>query len=326
MNFDPACSSSLAICALIAPCDLCTLAAARLKLLHSQTAMKLRRKSIEISIDNSNTSIKKICLTRGIFQWSFRCHRVGAIVADHQGRVRPFPEAGAEQVTTKPKGGSRDVNFNRVKQRRVSKPEGGLMKNRCIFVLVLAFNAISLVALSLSSAFAIGTSPEAKNMRLVGFNDLQARSAYQPIIYQQDGRWIAYVGHHGGEAFNPLTKVTEKNGTSIVDVTDPNRPRYLKHIPGPSGEGEAGGAQMVRACSAKDLPHADLNNDPKRTKHYLLRATATSHEVYDVSNPSNPILVTSIISNLDDTHKNFWECDTGIAYLVVDGQSLADGL
>ena len=40
--------------------------------------------------------------------------------------------------------------------------------------------------------------PEAHNMRLVGYNDLQARSAYQPVIHEQGGRQIAYVGHHGG--------------------------------------------------------------------------------------------------------------------------------
>ena len=35
-------------------------------------------------------------------------------------------------------------------------------------------------------------------MDLVGYNDLQARSAYQPTIHHQGDRWIAYIGHHGG--------------------------------------------------------------------------------------------------------------------------------
>src|SRR3979490_3067869 len=42
------------------------------------------------------------------------------------------------------------------------------------------------------------------NMELVGHSDLQGRSAYQPIIINQDGREIAYVGHHTGTAMNPL--------------------------------------------------------------------------------------------------------------------------
>jgi hypothetical protein len=158
---------------------------------------------------------------------------------------------------------------------------------------------------------------EAKNMKLVGFNDLQARSAYQPIVHEQGGKSIAYVGHHGGEALNTLNNTVEKNGTSIVDVTNPRRPKYLFHIAGPSGVGEAGGAQMVRACSEADLAH-----DASRTRHFILRATASSHEVYDVTNPSSPTLVKSVVANLRNTHKSWWECDTGIAYLVTDGTDL----
>ena len=44
----------------------------------------------------------------------------------------------------------------------------------------------------------IGAPPEASNMKLIGSNDLQARSAYQPTIHHQGDRWIAYIGHHGG--------------------------------------------------------------------------------------------------------------------------------
>jgi hypothetical protein len=62
---------------------------------------------------------------------------------------------------------------------------------------------------------------DSNNMQLVGFNDLQGRSAYQPEIKKQGNRWIAYVGHHGGNAVNPATGKDEPNGTSIVDVTDP---------------------------------------------------------------------------------------------------------
>ena len=69
------------------------------------------------------------------------------------------------------------------------------------------------------------SKPEAKDMALLGSNDLQARSAYQPTIHSQGGRWIAYIGHHGGtkeipKPRNPLTGADEFNGTSLVDVTD----------------------------------------------------------------------------------------------------------
>jgi hypothetical protein len=157
-----------------------------------------------------------------------------------------------------------------------------------------------------------GGNTEAKSMDLVGLNDLQARSAYQPVIHHQGNRFIAYIGHHGGSALNPLTDKTEPNGTSIVDVTDPRKPKYLAHFPGSAaGAGEAGGAQMVRVCDGKDLP----KGDPQKT--YLLRSFGNeAHEIIDVTDPAKPTLITKIVAGLTTTHKNWWECDTGIAYLV----------
>ena len=120
-------------------------------------------------------------------------------------------------------------------------------------------------------------------MRLVGADDLQARSAYQPVVHHQGARWIAYVGHHGGKRINPLTGQVEDNGTSIVDVTDPKHPRYLHHIPGAEGEAEAGGAAMVRVCDGKTLPRG------QREKTYLLRTLGNlAHEVWDVTDPAKP--------------------------------------
>jgi hypothetical protein len=157
-----------------------------------------------------------------------------------------------------------------------------------------------------------GGAAESKDMVLVGFNDLQNRSAYQPVIHRQGERFIAYIGHHGGAAMNPLSGKMEPNGTSIVDVTDPRKPTYLAHFPGSSaGAGEAGGAQMVRVCDGKDLP----KGDPKKT--YLLRSFGNeAHEIVDVTDPAKPALLVKVISRLTTTHKNWWECDTGIAYLV----------
>ena len=157
--------------------------------------------------------------------------------------------------------------------------------------------------------------PEAKDMRLVGHDPLQARSAYQPVVHKQGGRWIAYVGHHGGTRPNPLTGADELNGTSIVDVTNPAEPKYLAHIPGAPGQAEAGGASMVRVCDGRDLPKAD------RGKTYLLRTLGkVAHEVWDVTNPRAPLIVTTVVRGLGETHKNWWECATGIAYLVADGR------
>src|SRR5579872_86924 len=152
------------------------------------------------------------------------------------------------------------------------------------------------------------------NMELVGHSDLQGRSAYQPIIINENGREIAYVGHHTGSMMNPLTGKDEPNGTSIVDVTDAANPKILSHIPGSTAAGEeAGGAQMVRVCSGNVLPHG------VHGKWYLLRPLGSkAQEIYDVTDPAHPTRLTQIVGDLDHTHKNWWECDTGIAYLVAN--------
>src|SRR5437868_10554760 len=63
----------------------------------------------------------------------------------------------------------------------------------------LAFGLTAFVAASATAQEQkIGAPPEARNMRLVGYNDLQARSAYQPTILRQGDRYFAYIGHHGG--------------------------------------------------------------------------------------------------------------------------------
>src|SRR5258707_9120936 len=76
---------------------------------------------------------------------------------------------------------------------------------------------------------AIGAPPEASNMKLVGSNDLQARSAYQPTIHHQGDRWIAYIGHHGGTDHlpppgHPQTRKPGPHGTPPVDVPPPGLP------------------------------------------------------------------------------------------------------
>ena len=175
---------------------------------------------------------------------------------------------------------------------------------------------LALLLASAAIAFFGGTghaqhASSASNMALVGQHDLQGRSAYQPVVLSQGGRWLAYIGHHGGKALNPITGRVEDNGTSIVEVSDPKTPRLLSHVPGEPGEGETGGAQMVRVCDGKTLPKADP------AKVYLLRTFGNiAHEVWDVTVPESPIRVVTVVDKLRGTHKNWWECDTGIAYLI----------
>jgi hypothetical protein len=76
------------------------------------------------------------------------------------------------------------------------------------------------------------SSGEKQFMKLVGYNDLQGRETLQVTTR---GNW-AYVGHHNRPTdkpihYNPLTQQYEENGTTILDISNPARPRIVAHIP-----------------------------------------------------------------------------------------------
>src|SRR2546430_17199934 len=155
------------------------------------------------------------------------------------------------------------------------------------------------VLLACGSAFAQpAAKPESRDMELVGFHDLQGRSAYQPLVHRQGDRWIAYSGHHGGRSRNPLSGTEEPNGTSILDVTDPKGPLYLAHIPGEPGKDEAGGAQMVRGGDGSELAKGD------KSKGYLLRHYGdTAHEVWDGTEPAEAARGSAVVGKVKGTHQ-----------------------
>lgn len=152
----------------------------------------------------------------------------------------------------------------------------------------------------------------ARNMRLVGHHDMQARSIYNGHVREQGGRFIAYVGYHAGSALNPDTGVVEPNGNAIVDVTDPSNPVYLVHIPSDAANAGVGtGARSLQTCASEELPggtpgtvymHREVGNDV--------------HEIWDVTVPESPVFLNNVGPFVNGTHKNWWECSTGIAYLT----------
>ena len=91
------------------------------------------------------------------------------------------------------------------------------------------------IAFSLAMSFCLLARPasadpipkgwQAQALRPVGFAGLEGRyGAFKLAIKKADnGHWYLYMGH----SFN--------HGWSILDVTDPGKPRYVRFIPGPEG-------------------------------------------------------------------------------------------
>ena len=143
------------------------------------------------------------------------------------------------------------------------------------------------------------SAAEAQNVRFIGHNDLQGRDSLQIVLKGN----FAYLGHHRGEAFNPLTGKTEPNGTSIVNAADPQQPKVVAHIPGRKGAESRAVQVAIQYFDGRD---------------YLLRnqesGEFTGFEVWDITDKAYPKMV-STISPLQAAHKSWWDAKTGYAYL-----------
>jgi hypothetical protein len=187
--------------------------------------------------------------------------------------------------------------------------------------------AVALALLAGSVQAQISQSAERKNINRAGHTDLQGRPSYMPnVIDYPDGRTILFAGTHNNAPVpvaactapalpNPLNNnACEFSGTVIVDVTDPFNPVEKFHIPAPGGG--QGQAQSERMCLGSQLPNAAANG--LVGKVYMMRnvqgGTSSGYEVWDVTNVSAPVLVSNLL-NIRSTHKMWWECNTGIAYM-----------
>src|SRR5947207_15224622 len=91
---------------------------------------------------------------------------------------------------------------------------------------------------------------------------------------------------------------------------------------------------MAHVCSGDILPANNPAEAARKHGHYyLLRSNgnssgsanpgAESHQIFDVTHPAHPVLLTTVAPQLTNTSKNWWECDNGLACLVAHDSSLA---
>ena len=126
------------------------------------------------------------------------------------------------------------------------------------------------------------------NMELVGYHDLEDRPGFQMAMQVVEGKWYLYMGHFWHQ------------GWSILDVTDPSDPRFIKFIPGPGGtetvKVQVADGIMITSLQkmiafpgrAKDLPYEegiyvwDVKDpvNPKRLSHWKTGCDLGSHRNY----------------------------------------------
>ena len=71
-----------------------------------------------------------------------------------------------------------------------------------------------------------GNSGFAKNIELIGYHDLNGKPGFQMAMQEVGGKYYLYVAHF------------KSSGWSILEVTDPASPRFVKFVPGPDLAGQ----------------------------------------------------------------------------------------
>jgi hypothetical protein len=152
----------------------------------------------------------------------------------------------------------------------------------------LAVAACCAVAWTASAALAdpIPAGWEARNMQPVGYSDLDGRDAFKLAIRKAGDRWYLYMGH------------LWSRGWSIVDVTDPANPKYVKFIPGPDNtwtiQMTLHGNLMITALEKSAPGWGNDTNKP----------FAEGVIVWDITDPVNPVELSQWKTGDTGTHRN----------------------
>jgi hypothetical protein len=122
---------------------------------------------------------------------------------------------------------------------------------------------------------------QAQNLELVGFTGLKDRpGAFKLALNHSNGKWYLYAGHSFDQ------------GWSIIDVTDPKNPRYVKYIEYKTPVHEVLTAQMT---IHDNLLITAIDKESKTDPAIIL---------WDISDPENPKRVGSWKGAEGGSHRN----------------------
>src|SRR5882672_5500576 len=114
--------------------------------------------------------------------------------------------------------------------------KGSAMRN---LPLVAFACLVSAILLAPGASAQIPPGSIARNVRVVGYSDVDGRPPFKLSIRQANDRWYLYAGH------------LWHRGWTILDVTDPAKPTVANFIPGPENtwtiQMEIGGDKMITA-------------------------------------------------------------------------------
>jgi len=129
---------------------------------------------------------------------------------------------------------------------------------------------------------------EAMNMKPVGYTDLDGRRGgfKMSIKHAADSRWYLYLGH------------LWDYGWSIVDVTDPKNPKYVKFIDGPKNTWD------IQMTLHDNLMITALQQEPPDWGGDPAKPFADGVILWDITDPTNPKQLSQWKTGGTGTHRN----------------------
>jgi hypothetical protein len=128
----------------------------------------------------------------------------------------------------------------------------------------------------------------AKNVEFVGYHDLEKRPAFKIAMQVVNQRWYLYLA----QFWTP--------GLTIMDVTDPSKPEFVKFIEGPVNtwtlQVQVSEGIMVTSLERISDGWGGRPDQPHEEGVYL----------WDVKDPVHPIRLSHFRTGASGTHRNYW--------------------
>ena len=159
------------------------------------------------------------------------------------------------------------------------------MLKHLLFVSVLGFMGTILTA-GTAAADPFPQGWKAFNMQPVGYSDLGGRAAFKLAIKRVGNRWYMYMGHLWND------------GWSIVDVTDPADPKYLKFIPGMPN------SWNIQVTLHDNLMIGAVQPKPATWGGDPSKPGSEGIIIWDISDPLNPKELSRWKTGGSGTHRN----------------------
>ena len=128
-----------------------------------------------------------------------------------------------------------------------------------------------------------------RNLNVVGYTDLQGRPAFKLAIHKSGERWYLYTATF----WHP--------GLSIVEVTDPTRPRFVRFIDGPANtwtlQIQIAGTRMITSL---ERISPGWGEDPKLPFD-------EGFVIWDLADPEDPKRLGQFKTGGSGTHRNYYD-------------------